>query len=62
MSSEVNVVDPHTVDIVLKDPTQPLMTIIAAPAFGIMEKEQVVASMAAPTRLTPRRRTRRPNG
>ncbi len=42
--SEVNVVDPHTVDIVLKDPSLPLMTIIAAPAFGIMEKEQVVAN------------------
>ena len=41
---EVNVVDPHTVDIVLKDPTLPLMTIIAAPSFGIMEKEQVVAN------------------
>lgn len=42
--SEVNVVDPHTVDIVLKDPTLPLMTIIASPPFGILEKEQVVAN------------------
>jgi peptide/nickel transport system substrate-binding protein len=40
--SEVNVVDPHTVDIVLKDPTLPVMTIIASPPFGILEKAQVV--------------------
>ena len=40
---EVKVVDPHTVDIVLKDPTLPLMTIIATPAFGVLEKEVVVA-------------------
>lgn len=42
--SEVNVVDPHTVDIVLKDPTLPLMTIIASPPFGVLEKEVVVAN------------------
>jgi ABC-type dipeptide transport system, periplasmic component len=40
---EVKVVDPHTVDIVLKDPSLPLMTIIATPAFGVLEKEVVVA-------------------
>ena len=39
---EVKVVDPHTVDIVLKDPTLPLMTIIASPPFGILEKAVVV--------------------
>lgn len=40
---EVKVVDPHTVDIVLKDPSLPLMTIIATPAFGVLEKEAVIA-------------------
>ena len=39
----VHVVDPHTVDIVLKDPSLPLMTIIATPAFGVLEKEAVIA-------------------
>ena len=41
---EVKVVDPHTVDIVLKDPSLPLLTIIAAPAFGVLEKEAVIAT------------------
>ena len=40
---EVKVVDSHTVDIVLKDPSLPLMTIIATPAFGVLEKELVIA-------------------
>jgi peptide/nickel transport system substrate-binding protein len=31
------------VDIVLKDPSLPLMTIIATPAFGVLEKEEVIA-------------------
>ena len=35
---EVKAVDAHTVDIVLKDPSLPLMTIIATPAFGVLEK------------------------
>ena len=35
----VKVVDPHTVDIVLKDPSLPLMTIIATPAFGVLDSE-----------------------
>ena len=39
----VDVVDPHTVDFVLKDPDLPLLTIIAAPEFGITEKALVVA-------------------
>jgi len=39
----VEVVDPQTVDFVLKDPSQPLLTIIAAPEFGIIEKAVVVA-------------------
>jgi peptide/nickel transport system substrate-binding protein len=41
---EVKVVDPHTVDIVLKDASLPLMTIIATPAFGVLEKDLVVAN------------------
>ncbi|MBN8903342.1 MAG: ABC transporter substrate-binding protein, partial [Rhodospirillales bacterium] len=40
---DVKAVDPHTVDIVLKDPTLPLMTIIASPPFGITEKALVEA-------------------
>lgn len=39
----VDVVDPQTVDVVMKDPSQPLLTIIAAPGFGIMEKKVVEA-------------------
>ena len=39
----VAVVDAHTVDFVLKDPSQPLLTIIAAPEFGISEKAVVIA-------------------
>src|SRR3954451_16524223 len=41
---EVKAVDAHTVDIVLKDPSLPLMTIIATPAFGVLEKDLVVAN------------------
>ena len=40
----VNVVDAGTVDIVLKDATLPLISIIATPAFGIQEKALVVAN------------------
>jgi peptide/nickel transport system substrate-binding protein len=35
------VVDPKTVDIILKDPTQPLMTIIAAPGFPVYDSKLV---------------------
>ncbi|MBN9559135.1 MAG: ABC transporter substrate-binding protein [Alphaproteobacteria bacterium] len=37
----VSVVDPHTLDMVLSDPTQPILTIIAAPEFVVMEKALV---------------------
>ncbi len=37
----VAVVDDHTVDFVLRDPTQPLVTIIAAPEFGVTDKLMV---------------------
>lgn len=39
----VAVVDDYTVDFVLKDPTQPLLTILAAPEFGVSEKAVVLA-------------------
>jgi peptide/nickel transport system substrate-binding protein len=38
----VAVVDDHTVDFVMNDPTQPLITIIAAPEFGICDKQMVI--------------------
>ncbi len=41
---EVKVVDARTVDFVLTDATLPILTIIAAPAFGIQEKALVVAN------------------
>ena len=37
----VAAVDDHTVDFVLRDPTQPLLTILAAPEYGISEKAVV---------------------
>jgi peptide/nickel transport system substrate-binding protein len=37
----VSVVDPQTLDMVLSDPTQPILTIIAAPEFVVMEKALV---------------------
>lgn len=33
------IVDPKTVDIILKDPTQPLLTILAAPGFVIYDRK-----------------------
>ncbi|MEO8739116.1 MAG: ABC transporter substrate-binding protein [Casimicrobiaceae bacterium] len=35
----VDIVSPDTVDIVMKDPTQPLLTILAAPSFSIMDSK-----------------------
>jgi hypothetical protein len=35
--SAVNVVDPQTVDIMLVDPTQPILAILSGPNFGSME-------------------------
>lgn len=37
----VAVVDDHTVDFVLRDPTQPIVTILAAPEFGVTDKLMV---------------------
>lgn len=41
---EVKVVDAKTVDFVLTDPTLPILSIIATPAFGIQEKALVTAN------------------
>lgn len=41
--SSVNVVDPKTVDILLIDPTQPILTILSGPNFGVMERKAVEA-------------------
>lgn len=37
----VDIVDPHTLDIVLKAPKEPLLTIIAAPEFVVLERKVV---------------------
>lgn len=34
---KVDIVSPDTVDVVLKDPTQPILTILAAPSFSVMD-------------------------
>lgn len=39
--SAVNIVDPNTVDIVLKDPGQPILTILSGPNFGIFDRKVV---------------------
>jgi peptide/nickel transport system substrate-binding protein len=39
----VAVVDPTTVDVVLTDPTQPLLTVLCGPNFGILERKVVEA-------------------
>lgn len=41
--SAVNVVDPHTVDIMLKTPAEPILDILAAPGFGILDSKTVMA-------------------
>jgi peptide/nickel transport system substrate-binding protein len=35
----VDIVSPDTIDVVLKDPTQPILTILAAPSFSIMDSK-----------------------
>ncbi|HTZ77669.1 MAG TPA: ABC transporter substrate-binding protein [Stellaceae bacterium] len=37
----VEIVDPHTLDIILKAPNEPLLTIIAAPEFVVLERKVV---------------------
>jgi peptide/nickel transport system substrate-binding protein len=37
----VDVIDPMTVDVILKDPTQPILTILAAPSFSIVDSKVV---------------------
>ena len=41
--ASINVIDPKTVDIILKDPTQPILTILSGPNFGVMERKAVEA-------------------
>ncbi len=41
--SAVNAVDPKTVDVVLTDPTLPILTILSGVNFGIMEQKAVAA-------------------
>jgi peptide/nickel transport system substrate-binding protein len=41
--SSVNVVDQNTVDIMLADPTQPILAILSGPNFGVMEAKAVEA-------------------
>jgi peptide/nickel transport system substrate-binding protein len=41
--SAVNVVDPKTVDVMLVDPTQPILAILSGPNFGVMEQKAVAA-------------------
>ncbi|MDT7952607.1 MAG: ABC transporter substrate-binding protein [Acetobacteraceae bacterium] len=40
--SSVNVVDDHTVDILLKTPSEPILDILAAPGFGILDRKTVM--------------------
>lgn len=40
--SGVAVVDPYTVDIVLKTPSEPILDILAAPGFGILDRKTVM--------------------
>ena len=41
--ASINVIDPKTVDIILVDPTQPILTILSGPNFGVMERKAVEA-------------------
>jgi peptide/nickel transport system substrate-binding protein len=41
--ASVNAVDPKTVDILLTDPTQPILAILSGPNFGVMERKAVEA-------------------
>ncbi len=41
--SSVNVIDPKTVDVMLADPTQPILAILSGPNFGIMEAKALEA-------------------
>ena len=40
---KVEIVSPDTIDIVMKDPTQPLLTILAAPSFSIMDSKLLMS-------------------
>lgn len=51
--SAVNAVDPKTVDIMLVDPTQPILTILSGPNFGVMERKVVEAQGATAGKDAP---------
>ncbi len=50
----VAIVDPQTIDVMLKDPSQPLLTVLCGPNFGVMERKVVEAhgGTAAPNANT----------
>ncbi|HEX3953507.1 MAG TPA: ABC transporter substrate-binding protein [Stellaceae bacterium] len=39
----INVIDPTTIDLILVDPTQPILAILSGPNFGVMERKAVEA-------------------
>jgi peptide/nickel transport system substrate-binding protein len=41
--SSINVIDPHALDIMLVDPTQPILAILSGPNFAVMEAKAVEA-------------------
>ncbi|HEY8288403.1 MAG TPA: ABC transporter substrate-binding protein [Acetobacteraceae bacterium] len=41
--SAINVIDPKTVDLMLVDPTQPILAILSGPNFAVMEQKAVAA-------------------
>ena len=41
--SAVNIVDPKTIDVMLVDPSQPILAILSGPNFGVMERKVVAA-------------------
>ena len=43
---KVDIVSPDTIDVVLKDPTQPILTILAAPSFSILDSKLLAAQGA----------------
>jgi peptide/nickel transport system substrate-binding protein len=43
---KVEIVSPDTIDIVMKDPTQPLLTILAAPSFSILDSKLLTSQAA----------------
>ncbi|NJN06130.1 MAG: hypothetical protein HC814_06885 [Rhodobacteraceae bacterium] len=57
----VEVIDPRTVDVILKEPREPVLGALASTTNGILERKVVEAHGARPRRM-PTPRTRRPTG